>query len=330
MFKAKVSSVRRLGGADDPLRDPAEIPSVLGPASGAQDAARLKWLMPGAPLDSRQHPSSRPQAAELSGNKRPAAAAPPLAAGRNRVSSKSQALAAFHSAVEGASRARVGLQEQHQEGTAGAPNTTLVDGPGSKDLQTNAAQPPTTAAAGGLHSQPHAQPLAATSRPPRAAAGAAAAAPAGTQSQLLQRTVKALQHLQQQLQSRTHTYLYQIDGLLQAAHDAVAALNARLAASTAAAGEPVPALLQLCAADGGLDEAAGGGLDTNAAAADAGKALQGICCSIWVSDWAAPCTRQARVAGHGTHCCVSCCYLQLSTHKRIGEAGPPVDVNAYV
>lgn len=304
MFKAKVSSVRRLGGADDPIRDPTDIPSVGG-ASGAQDATRLRWSMPGVPLDSRQHPSSRPQAAELSGNKRPAAAAPPLAAGRNRVSSKSQALAAFHSAVEGASRARVGLQEQQQEGAAVAPSTMLANGPGSTDLQTNAAQPPTTAAAGGLHSQPQAQPLAASSRPPQAAAGAAAAAPAGTPSQLLQRTVKTLQSLQQQLQSCTHTYLYQIDGLLQAAHDAVAALNTRLATGTAAAGEPVPALLQLCAA-AGLDEAAGGGLDANAAAADAAKALQSVCCSIWVSDWAAPCTRQARVAGHGTHCCASC------------------------
>jgi hypothetical protein len=260
MLKAKVSSVRRLG-ADEHARDPAENPHVDGPLAG-QHAARLKWPMAPAPLDRRKHTSSKPQAAEPSSNMRPAAAAQPPAAIHSRPTSKAQALAAFHSAVEGASRARVGLPEQQQEGTVGAPSSVPADGP----VQGNAAQLPNAAAAG-PHNHPQVQPLQATSRQPHTGV------PAGNRSQLLQRATKALQNLQQQLQARTHTYLYQIDGLLQAAHDAVAALNTQLAASSAAAGGPATALMQLSAA----------GLDETAAPAAATEALHGICCLVWVS-----------------------------------------------
>jgi hypothetical protein len=94
--------------------------------------------------------------------------------------------------------------------------------------------------------------------------------------------VKELHKLQQQLQHRTHTYLYQIDGLLQAARDAVTALNTQIAAGAAAAGNPLSALLKLCPQrqQQQQDE---GGVQASAAAPQAAEALHGICCTIWVS-----------------------------------------------
>jgi hypothetical protein len=85
--------------------------------------------------------------------------------------------------------------------------------------------------------------------------------------------VKALQNLQQQLQCRTHTYLYQIDGLLQTAHDAVAAFTASLAAA-----EPATAVLQLCA----LALMADGRAPANGIAS--AEALQRVCCLVWVGE----------------------------------------------
>jgi hypothetical protein len=102
-----------------------------------------------------------------------------------------------------------------------------------------------------------------------------------------------LQKLQQQLQSRTHTYLYQIDGLLQAAADAVTAFNSQLAASTAAAGDPVTALLEICAQQ--LQQQDVGGMGASAAALQAAEALHGICCTIRVSQQQHCCTTAAAV-----------------------------------
>lgn len=170
--------------------------------------------------------------------------APPASAPQHiKKTSKAQALAAFHGLVESASRARLGLPPpgvpaptakavavtgHHNE----PQGTRDVDGQGRVGCHSAAADTGLAAP----HAAPVPNPQPATDsgpqpssvlqqQPQRPLTGPTApAAIRVNPTQLLCKALTAVQKLQQQLSSRTLTYLYQFDTLLQQAKDALSAV----------------------------------------------------------------------------------------------------------
>ncbi|KAF8064657.1 Rnf14 [Scenedesmus sp. PABB004] len=212
---AKASSARRLGsGMALPPEDGSTAPPQQAPAT--QQAPRQEGS------SGATRPVPRPAAAASAPAARP---------------SKAQALAAFQSAVEGASRARL----------AAAPDP---------------APPPRA---------PPPPPPDGPARPLSPAPVPAAGAPAAAAGQALPRAACALARLAAALEGRGHTYLYQLDPPLQAARDALAALAARLA-PCGGGGDPAAALDEL-APHGAGGGGAGAALGVCAAAWEASALL---------------------------------------------------------
>jgi hypothetical protein len=123
-----------------------------------------------------------------------------------------------------------------------------------------------------------------TSTAPTAPAQAPAQLPRGPPNQLIPNATKALEKLQQQLSSRTLTYIYQVDGLLSTASSALDALAGFLHSTSAHSGS-----LAVAPSHQGLQQllqdhqqhAAGDPAAQSAAVLD--LVLQ-ICMQTWVSN----------------------------------------------
>lgn len=201
-------------------------------------------------------------------------------------SSKAQALSAFRSAVHGSSRARLStvLKQQDHAPTHPAP------------LAPTAANPPAGASIPAATTTPAPAPPAPAPGAPAAALkhthtpepGTTAAQPASAPApipaqlpnpQLIPKASKALDKLQQQLSSRTLTYLYQFDSLLSTASSTLRALVSSLSAQHGSCG-PVSAhqsvLQQLARGQQGA------GQDTGTKAAEVLELLLQLCMQTWV------------------------------------------------
>ena len=226
--------------------------------------------------------------------KRPSTAVAPQL--QHNKSSKAQALAAFHGLVESASKARLALPLPGAPvGTAEAEAAAVDDNAAAHrpehfecpqgqrqrctdpdKITKHAAEPATADAA------PQArQLLSATAgqqhpNQPQSAVPLAAAQPnrPAQPTQLIPRAASALKKLQQQLSSRTLTYLYQFDSLLRQAIAAVTAVASFLTSNGSEEGSAE--LLQQLVQEGCHQAQQH---DTVRAA----DALLGLCRSSWVS-----------------------------------------------
>lgn len=162
---------------------------------------------------------------------------PPQQQSCKKRGSRAQALSAFRSLVEGASYARV----HHLESDAAQPlqqQQEQTQQQGGSEPPRGAPPPPSTSTATAAAT---AAPETAALKPPvfrpstTATATAARAAAAPTPPcQLIPKATKDLDRLQQQLASRTLTYLYQFDGLLSTASVSLGALAAHLVSAAPA------------------------------------------------------------------------------------------------
>lgn len=213
---------------------------------------RRLGLQPLAPNDGQanqqhQQPQPQPGQAQQAQQQQPARA-PAIVSAR---SSKAQALSAFRSLVEGSAVIRPSTAHANDHTTAlaaaanhGRDQQQQQEGP----AQINPPAGPSTAAGSrpsGDHNRQSTAPAPAQqtlSRPqvPGFPASTAPTAPAqapaqlkGPPNQLIPKASKALDNLQQQLSSRTLTYLYQFDGLLSTASSALDALAGFLHSTSA-------------------------------------------------------------------------------------------------
>lgn len=198
---------------------------------------------------------------------------PPPAPAHSRGSNKAQVLSAFRSLVEGRSSAEHARQHKSEASTgAGGPQHHGDDDPpAAANPNPNPSQHEHSTAPAPAHS---------VLRVAKTAPTSAQISP----KQLLPRAIKALEKLQQQLSSRTLTYLYQFDGLLSSADASLAAAVALLS-STGSAGtdDGQTSLLQLYNQDAGTTDA-----DAASKVAAVLDLVLQLCMLTWVSSEAAP------------------------------------------
>lgn len=271
--KGKASSSRRLSAdVHTPLHtntsDQQHIPGASTPAPLSAQTA---------PNTTITHNDRQNRIAVTSATRTAACTGPPAV---SRPTSKAQALAAFRSLVEGAARVlpqpnptdiHYSTPELHSTGT-------------QKEDARQQDQQQHGSTAGATHVPPpvvdaQQQRLIKRTNIPRPRT---ASVSSGSPDQLLSRASGALQKLLQQLQQRSLTYLYQFDGLLQAARDALAALVHHLTGSTARAVHPAATLQQLLAREQ-LQQQSRGAASMGTAAAAAVDAVLAICTACWVS-----------------------------------------------
>jgi hypothetical protein len=275
---------------------------MIGKSLKSSGIRRL-GLQPLSPNDSQTnqhqpHPQPQPGQAHQAQQQQPATA--PSVSAR---SSKAQALSAFRSLVEGSAVVRPSTAHANDHTTAAAAAAShdrdqqqQQEGP----AQTYPSAVPSTAADSRFFSDPSRQPTAPASaqqtpahpQVPGFLANTAPTAPAqarallfkGPPNQLIPKATKALEKLQQQLSSRTLTYLYQFDGLLSTASSALDALAGFLHSTSTHSGStavaPAQHGLQQLLQD--QQQAAG---DPGAQSAAVLDLVLQICMLTWVSNF---------------------------------------------